>query len=171
MEPFYPKRAEIPINGRWCPAARPRATSPSRTAEPSFVSTSKPTRCFCMAPTSSRGGLFSQWLQRHPEAGSSHTRSILCTGGPGVIRKEAWSFYRTISGVRLCWQLEEPEGPKGSADCMFLEAARGGSTRRTRQLSSRVKLLSAINLKALCGSLGPLGSSSSKHRRTPELVL
>ena len=23
------------------------------------------------------------------------------------------SFYRTISGVRLCWELEEPEGPKG----------------------------------------------------------
>ena len=27
--------------------------------------------------------------------------------------KEAWSFYRTISGVRLCWELEEPQGPKG----------------------------------------------------------
>ena len=27
--------------------------------------------------------------------------------------KEAWSFYRTISGVRLCWELEEPKGPKG----------------------------------------------------------
>jgi len=31
-----------------------------------------------------------------------------------VIRKEAWSFYRTISGVRLCWELEEPKGPKGT---------------------------------------------------------
>ena len=30
-----------------------------------------------------------------------------------VIRKEALSFYRTISGVRLCWKLEEPKGPKG----------------------------------------------------------
>ena len=39
--------------------------------------------------------------------------AILCAGGPDVIRKEAWSFYRTISGVRLCWQLEEREGPKG----------------------------------------------------------
>ena len=38
---------------------------------------------------------------------------ILCTGGPDVIRKEAWRFYRTISGVRLCWKLEEPEGLKG----------------------------------------------------------
>ena len=27
--------------------------------------------------------------------------------------KEAWSFYRTISVVRQCWELEEPEGPKG----------------------------------------------------------
>jgi len=30
-----------------------------------------------------------------------------------VIRKEARPFYRTISGVRLCWELEEPKGPKG----------------------------------------------------------
>ena len=39
--------------------------------------------------------------------------AVWCTGGLDVIRKEAWSFYRTISGVRLCWELEEPEGPKG----------------------------------------------------------
>ena len=39
--------------------------------------------------------------------------AILCTGGLDVIRKEAWSFYRTSSGVRLCWELEEPKGPKG----------------------------------------------------------
>jgi hypothetical protein len=32
-----------------------------------------------------------------------------------VIRKEAWPFYRTISGVRLYWELEEPKEPKGSA--------------------------------------------------------
>ena len=33
-------------------------------------------------------------------------------GTPVVaIRKEAVSFYRTISGVRLFWELEEPEGP------------------------------------------------------------
>ena len=29
-----------------------------------------------------------------------------------VIRKDAWSFYRTISGVRLCWELEGPKGPE-----------------------------------------------------------
>jgi hypothetical protein len=34
-------------------------------------------------------------------------------GGPDVIRKEEWSFYRTISGVRLYWELEEPKGLKG----------------------------------------------------------
>ena len=27
--------------------------------------------------------------------------AILCTGGPDVIRKEAWPVHRTISGVRL----------------------------------------------------------------------
>ena len=36
------------------------------------------------------------------------------TGGPDVIRKEAWRFYRTSSGVRLCWELKEPKGPQAS---------------------------------------------------------
>ena len=31
----------------------------------------------------------------------------------GYAGKEAWLFYRTSSGVRLCWELEEPKGPKG----------------------------------------------------------
>jgi len=47
----------------------------------------------------------------HPLAGSA---AILCTRGPDVIRKEAWPFYRTISRVHLCWELEEPKGPEGS---------------------------------------------------------
>jgi hypothetical protein len=41
-------------------------------------------------------------------------------GGLDVIRKEAWPFYRTSPGVRLCWELEEPKGPEGwktGADC------------------------------------------------------
>ena len=41
------------------------------------------------------------------------TLAILCTGGPDVIRKEAWPPYRTSSGVRLCWELGEPTEPKG----------------------------------------------------------
>ena len=35
------------------------------------------------------------------------------TGGPNVIRKEAWPVYRTISGVRLFWELEGSKGPQG----------------------------------------------------------
>ena len=31
------------------------------------------------------------------------------TGRPDVIPKEAWPCYRTVSGVRLCWELEEPK--------------------------------------------------------------
>ena len=38
--------------------------------------------------------------------------AILYTGGPGVIRKAAWPSYKTISGVCLCKELEEPKGPK-----------------------------------------------------------
>ena len=30
-----------------------------------------------------------------------------------MIRKEAWPFYRPISGVLLCWELEELKGPNG----------------------------------------------------------
>jgi len=44
----------------------------------------------------------------NPLAGSA---AILCIGGLDVIRKEAWPFYRIISGVRLYWVLEEPKGP------------------------------------------------------------
>ena len=52
-----------------------------------------------------------EWkLEGYPLARSA---AILCTGGSDVIRKEAWPFYRTSSGVRLCWELEEPKGPKG----------------------------------------------------------
>jgi len=84
------------------------------------------------------------WPNSHPFedtllAGSA---AILCTGGLDVIRKEAWPFYRTISGVRLCWELEEPKGPNGKQH-------------------SAPRVL----------TLGPLGSFNSHHRRTPELVL
>ena len=36
-------------------------------------------------------------------------------------------FYRTISGVRLCWELEEPKGPKGISQN---KAGDGGWRRR-----------------------------------------
>jgi len=53
------------------------------------------------------------------------TFSPFGTGGLEVIRKEAWPFYRTSSGVRLCWELEEPKGPKGQR-----EPERGRKARR-----------------------------------------
>jgi hypothetical protein len=49
--------------------------------------------------------------------------AILCTGGLDVIRTEAWPFYRTISGVLLCWELEEPKGPKGSRRTLSLQSS------------------------------------------------
>ena len=55
-------------------------------------------------------------FEDYPLASSA---AILCTGGADVIRKEAWSFYRTRAGVRLCWELEKPnipQGPKGRAN-------------------------------------------------------
>jgi len=38
-------------------------------------------------------------------------KSSLIVQGLDVIRKESWPFHRTIAGVRLCWELEEPQGP------------------------------------------------------------
>ena len=37
-------------------------------------------------------------FEDYPLAGSA---AILCTGGPDVIQKEVWPFYKTSSGVRL----------------------------------------------------------------------
>ena len=66
--------------------------------------------------------------------------SLRCQRGLDVIRKEAWSFYRTISGVHLCWELEEPKGPKGQ------------TTRWTTDLSPKVNFPYVMNFKALCGT-------------------
>ena len=58
--------------------------------------------------------------QSRPDSGSSDTfrvvPSSLKSGLNDVIRKEAWLFCRTSSGVRLCWELEEPKGPKGGEE-------------------------------------------------------
>jgi hypothetical protein len=47
-------------------------------------------------------------------ANPAGSAAILCTGGLDVIRKEAWPFYRTRSGVRLRFVLEEPTGHEGA---------------------------------------------------------
>ena len=57
-------------------------------------------------------------MREVPLSGVDCLRDVLrnpSTRGTGVssVRrgKEAWPFYRTISGVRLCWELEQPKGP------------------------------------------------------------
>jgi hypothetical protein len=66
-----------------------------------------------------------------------------------VIRKEAWPFYRTTSGVRLCWELEEPEVPKGpSVQCS------GGSLHRIF-LTLFVPQPSALAPLSCCARLFP----------------
>ena len=73
-----------------------------------------------------RGEGFGAWGSRQRRVDETGWRGwglILCrplgTWGLDVIRKEAWPFYRTISGVRLCWELEEPKGPKGSGSRIY----------------------------------------------------
>ena len=63
------------------------------------------------------------FLQHEPLWPNSHARLRIpfsqflprsfAPGCLNVIRKEAWLFCRTSSGVRLCWELEEPKGPQG----------------------------------------------------------
>ena len=68
----------------------------------------------CRSPQIHREVLEGLWSSPHPfEDTLSPAAAILCAGGPDVIRKEAWFFYRTISSVHLCWELAEPKGPKG----------------------------------------------------------
>ena len=87
--------------------------------------------CFVLIPH--RGSPYSKFLGhdlRNPstrEFSSKHSRTWVpevsdgrfCRdplyGGLDLIRMEAWPFYRTLSGVRLCWELEEPKGPNGWA--------------------------------------------------------
>ena len=55
------------------------------------------------------------WSGDHPRAKPKDPEALRqarkCVHLP-TRRKEAWPFYRTSSGVRLCWELEEPKGPK-----------------------------------------------------------
>ena len=62
-------------------------------------------------PAAEPKGLKDMPDEGYPLAGSA---AILCTGGPDMIRREAWPFYRSIFGVRLCWELEEPQAPTKS---------------------------------------------------------
>ena len=63
-----------------------------------------------------------------PTSAESAQGTLLCTGGLDVIRKEAWRFYRTSSGVRPCWELEQPKGPKGQ-EGNWLHGARAQTAR------------------------------------------
>ena len=48
-----------------------------------------------------------------------------------------FSFYRTSSGVRLCWELEEPDGPKrkhGLSAEQFPVSAYVGSSKNQKDL-------------------------------------
>ena len=91
-------------------------------------------------------------FEDYPFAGSA---AIFCTGGPGVIQKEAWPFYKTIPGVRVCWELEEPEGPKGS----------GQDTDRARCRLRVSGLDRGTSIIRNCTPLGPYSSTVPRALR------
>ena len=78
-------------------------------------------------------------------SGATGRRGARCsTGGPDVIRKEAWSFYKIISGARLCWELEEPRRPEGTGWGNLIRewvVFNTGILGRPRPISSRVDVL------------------------------
>ena len=79
-----------------------------------------------------------------------------------MIRKEAWPFYRTISGVRLYWVLEEPKGPEVRSSIYELEMLvvevkwEGGSK------SMRMLFISAVALGVLVGETAALNAPASQ---------
>ena len=110
--------------------------------------------------------------------------AILCTrGGLNVVRKEAWLFCRGTSGVRLCWELEEPEGPKGvtlksvvtpacSSAFWHLQRTCGtgcvvkGSPRAPGKAASTVRLINANMAAMRPGSVHAQGCIPSTRQRT-----
>ena len=65
-----------------------------------------------------------------------------------MIRKEAWSFYRTTSGLRLYWELEDPKGPQG-----HVRPVAGSYHVRVKHSPGALKALPRkTNLPAECGS-------------------
>ena len=70
-------------------------------------------------------------------------------GGPNVIRKEAWAFYRTILSVRLCWELEEPKGTQGQNPHVAIASQTGW-----RGTLQRLCIQNAVWGRALGAALG-----------------
>jgi len=100
-------------------------------------------------------------------------------GGLDEIRKEAWPFYRTISGVRLYWVLEELKGPQGRVGgarslCAMSSGAsdKAGQGRRTSQIQCSEAAAADLNGKIQCGKLSESARQGElPHRRPPQLIL
>ena len=86
-----------------------------------------------------------------------------------MIRKEAWPFYSTIFGVRLCWELEEPKGLKREAvgadstppTCAFRMVHISSPLRETLASLS-------LRLKDLLGSVTRVEKQKKKKTRVPD---
>jgi len=91
-----------------------------------------------------------------------------------VIRKEAWSFYKTIFDVRLCWELEEPEGPKKrptcTPDCQLGRLRSEISPKKASKLSFEAVLQLEETEDAtliLKTESGPLSAVNLSHHKWP----
>ena len=79
---------------------------------------------------------------------------ILCTGRLDVIRKEAWPFFRAISGVRLYRVLEESKAPKGSTE-QFPVSTYVGSSKNLKDLKDLVSRFYEISERLEFRRFGP----------------
>jgi len=91
--------------------ARARASSRSRSLSLSLSLSLAASLSLSLSLSLSRICYWSYWSFNEQSTAATH---VGCPCPWHVIRKEAWPFYRTSSGVRLCWELGEPKGPKGS---------------------------------------------------------
>ena len=93
------------------------------------------TRPPCRVRTSGPRGAQRCWERLWPEQWRVGGRPR----GGCVVGRVSWPFYRTSSGVRLCWKLEEPKGPKGSVapGCVSGPCGRGGDREWWGQPSGR----------------------------------
>ena len=97
---------------------------PKRTISPSFENNDLPCRVkLWVDPRELFGDLPASLYRGDAQGGACLSRPAYQCSNPAparsrtqrpCFRKQAWPFYRTISGVRLCWELEEPTGPEGS---------------------------------------------------------
>ena len=71
-------------------------------------------------------------------------------GGLDAIRKEAWPFYRTSSGVRLCWVSKNLKDLKKDLKDLGRDSALNGRRKRPRQVALGLRRPAPPRVRRAC---------------------